>query len=182
MRQKIHCYGFRVWPPAKTRSVSLKKDSPCSVSFLCPSYEANTHTHSAALLFDLHKFWNPSLPELFGKKQWDWTESWGISSPQTLLVLLGSAISSTTCVCHQVTTEQALEILPCSLLCHWTALALQKESSSENTSGKGIDSFLEEGRNPTREWTNKRKQARGKESKGKAERGWGSYCYLLSYN
>lgn len=76
----------------------------------------------------------------------------------------------------------SLEILPCSLLCYWTALALQKESSSEKTSGKRIYSFLEEGRNPTREWTNKRKQARGKESKGKAERGWGSNCYLFSYN
>lgn len=62
--QKMYSYGFRVWPQAKTRSVNLKKDSACSVSsFLCLSYEANVHIHSAAVFFDLHNFWiiNPCL-------------------------------------------------------------------------------------------------------------------------
>lgn len=96
VRQKIHSYGFRVWPPDKTGSVSLKKDSPCSVSFLCPSYEANMHTHSAALLFDLHKFWNLSLPELLEKSSGTEQGLGAFPHPKPCWFYLALSISSTT--------------------------------------------------------------------------------------
>lgn len=147
MNQKTNSYGFRVWPQAKTESL---KNSPCSVSsFLCPSYEANLHMHSSPLLFDLHKFWNLSLPELLEKSSGTEQGLGARPHPKLCWFYLALPISNTTCVTTRWPTGQALEILPCSLLCYWTALALQKDGTSEKTSGKRLNSFLEEGRNPT---------------------------------
>lgn len=103
VNQKIHSYGFRVWPQGKSRSVSLNKDSPGSVSsFLCPSCEANMHVHSAPLFFDLHKLWNLALPELLEESSGTERGLGALPHPQLCWSHLALPISNTTCVPHQV--------------------------------------------------------------------------------
>lgn len=65
-------------------------------------------------------------------------------------------------------------------------MALQKEGSSEKTSGKRIKGFLEEGRNPTikeNKRKNKRKKSRGKERvkerQREAEAGTVTYSLII---
>lgn len=158
-----------------------------SPPFSVPHIEANMHIHSAPLFFDLPEFWNNSLPELLEESSRTEQGLGAFISPQALLVSLGSAhLKRHLCVPTRWPTEWALETLPCSVLCYWTALALQEEGSSEKTEqicGKRVNSFLEEGRNPTikeNEWIKESKRER--ESEGKPERSWGSNCYLFSYN
>lgn len=157
-----------------------------SPPFSVPHIEANMHIHSARLFFDLPEFWNNSLPELLEESSGTEQGLGALPHPKLCWSHLALPISNTTCVCPPGPTEWALETRPCSVLCYWTALALQKEGSSEKTEqicGKRVNSFLEEGRNPTikeNEWIKESKRER--ESEGKPERSWGSNCYLFSYN